>query len=195
MANIELRRARWLLVAATSLVGCTPSAKNDAATRHGERDVSTAMHTSDARRENSIDVELAPDATSAAEASSTPAEPIADRLKTAGLEVSETTQFLDALKSQMAERNRAAVCALASYPLAVHAKEGETKIADAATCQARYERIFNARVLDAVRKQNFDDLFANWRGVMIGDGELWFSGVCEDRECKRKAIKIISVNQ
>jgi hypothetical protein len=29
---------------------------------------------------------------------------------------------------------------------------------------------------------------------MCGDGELWFSGVCEDRDCKRKTIKIIAIN-
>jgi hypothetical protein len=58
------------------------------------------------------------------------------------------------------------------------------KIANEASCVQKYDRIFTAAVRDAVHQQRFDDLFANWQGVMIGtsalhDGHVdqWADGV------------------
>ena len=62
----------------------------------------------------------------------------------------------------------------------------------------RYHEVFNENVIRAVTSQEADALFANWRGVMLGNGQVWFSGVCaaEDRgrPCADKVIRVITVN-
>ena len=62
----------------------------------------------------------------------------------------------------------------------------------------RYREVFNENVIRAVKAQEPDTLFANWQGVMLGDGQIWFSGVCagkdRDTACADKTIKVITVN-
>ena len=50
------------------------------------------------------------------------------------------------------------------------------------------------KVLAAIKRQTYASLFANDRGVMIGDGEVWFSAVCRDAACKDAPIRIIAIN-
>ena len=42
---------------------------------------------------------------------------------------------------------------------------------------ASYDGIVTAKVKRALAEQSYAKLFANWQGVMVGDGELWFSAV------------------
>jgi hypothetical protein len=62
----------------------------------------------------------------------------------------------------------------------------------------RYREVFNENVSHAVQAQEANTLFANWQGVMLGDGQIWFSGVCAGKDratpCAVKAIKVITVN-
>jgi len=42
----------------------------------------------------------------------------------------------------------------------------------------QYSRsLFGEHLKDVVRKQSPNGLFKNWRGVMVGDGEIWFSDI------------------
>jgi hypothetical protein len=42
-----------------------------------------------------------------------------------------------------------------------------------------YDEIINAYVRDAVKKQNPDDLFKNWGGIMVGRGAIWFDRISD----------------
>jgi hypothetical protein len=40
-------------------------------------------------------------------------------------------------------------------------------------------------------------MFANWHGMMIGRGEVWFSALCDEggaESCKNRRIRIVSIN-
>jgi hypothetical protein len=193
MANIDGHSLAWLWILGASVVGCPQSKRGDAigadAPQHDG-----APHFKDAASNAASDDAAEPSADRAAQIPPAGNESIADRLKVAGLQVEEVTSFFSSLKSRAADGNRSGVCELAAYPLSVHSKKGEQKIPNLPACQAKYDQIFTSQVLAAIAKQSFEQLFANWRGVMIGDGELWFSGVCDDRQCLRKTIRIISVN-
>jgi hypothetical protein len=173
-----------------SIAGCPSSGKSDPR---------EALAQANSNAPSPIDAGLEP-VVDGAPASAGPSESrlsvgsIADRLQIAGLEVDETRQFLDTLKTRLAATDRAAVCELASYPLRVRSNQSEQKIADKAACRAAYDEIFNARVAGAVKTQVFDELFTNWQGVMIGNGEIWLSGVCVDSACSRKTIRLIAIN-
>jgi hypothetical protein len=116
---------------------------------------------------------------------------IRERLETAGLSVEETRPFFETLQSSVAAGDRAKVCTMMNYPLRVATMSD--KIANEASCLQKYDRIFTAPVRDAVHQQRFDDLFANWQGVMIGNGQIWFSGICHDKKCVHKTVKVISI--
>ena len=112
--------------------------------------------------------------------------------KIAGLKVPEVQQFLRDLKSGVAAKDSKVICAMVSYPLST-TTSGTLK--DMNECRARYARIFNQKVVEAIDRQRFETLFVNYQGVMIGRGEIWISGVCRDKKCERGYnLRIIRVN-
>lgn len=64
-----------------------------------------------------------------------------------------------------------------SYPIELHLKKGTLHLARKADLKKHASLIFDERLKSLVRNQSASSLFKNWQGVMIGDGELWFSEV------------------
>ena len=96
--------------------------------------------------------------------------------------------FFDALKKAVAEGDKAGVAAMVDYPFQVRIGGKSKKIRDAAHFVADYDKIFTPKVKQALAAQTYETLFANWQGVMIGDGEIWFSGVGDANVVKITAI-------
>jgi hypothetical protein len=97
--------------------------------------------------------------------------------------------FLGDLKKVVADNDKAAVAAMVDYPFQARINGKALKIRDAAHFVADYDKIITAKVKRAVANQSYATLFANWQGVSIGDGEVWFSGVGD-----RNAIRITAIN-
>jgi hypothetical protein len=55
-----------------------------------------------------------------------------------------------------------------------------------------YDKIIDAHVKSVVDAQNIDELWKNWRGIMIGSGEIWVGAACEQRGCQGKVAYFIS---
>lgn len=100
--------------------------------------------------------------------------------------------FFTDLKAAVEAGNKQAVAAMVSYPLTVKTGGKNVSLRSAQDLLARYDQVVTARVVAAVRKQTYEGLFARDTGVMIGDGELWFSGICSDNACQRRTVKIIA---
>jgi hypothetical protein len=67
-------------------------------------------------------------------------------------------------------------------------------IADEADLAARFDELFNEKVVNAVSGQKYETLFVNQDGIMFGDGELWIGGVCIDDACNDFFVNIIAIN-
>ncbi len=110
--------------------------------------------------------------------------------KIAGIKPAEGRAFLGELQRVTALTDRLAVCALVQYPL----RQPDGPIVDAAACQRRYAEIFTADVIATIKAQAFEQLFVNAQGAMLGDGQVWFAAVCQDRGCARTDLRVIAVN-
>ncbi|EXL10615.1 hypothetical protein BG36_01945 [Aquamicrobium defluvii] len=97
--------------------------------------------------------------------------------------------FFDTMKKSVAAGDKAAVAAMIEYPFQARIGGKSLKIRDAAHFIADYDQIITAKVKHALQTQTYETLFANWQGVMVGDGEIWFSGVGE-----ADVIKITAIN-
>lgn len=97
--------------------------------------------------------------------------------------------FFDALKKAVAADDKAAVAAMVDYPFQARINGKSVKLRDTAHFVADYDKIVTAKIKTAVAKQTYETLFANWQGVMIGDGEVWFSGVGV-----KNVVKITAIN-
>jgi hypothetical protein len=102
--------------------------------------------------------------------------------------------FLHQLQEAVAQRARARVAAMVSYPLRVRIGGHLMQVDTPRRFIAHYVDLMPRKIRDAIARQSYDTLFVNSQGVMIGNGELWFSGVCQDELCSGRAIKIIAIN-
>ncbi len=57
-----------------------------------------------------------------------------------------------------------------------------------------YALILTPRVRRAIERQHPDSLFHNDQGSMVGDGEVWISTLCTDRERKHCRTGVSAVN-
>lgn len=97
-------------------------------------------------------------------------------------------QFFDKLQKAVGTSDKQTVASMVDYPFRARISGKAVKINDAAHFVADYDRIITNKVKQAVAKQTYPTLFANWQGVSIGDGEVWFSGVGESNTIKITAI-------
>ncbi len=104
-------------------------------------------------------------------------------------------QVFKALQQGVASGDRAAVAMLVRYPVRVDTDGNTREIADAATFQREYDSIVTPPVARAITAQSFDTVFANWQGVMIGNGQVWLNGTCEDTACTRSDVKVVTIQQ
>jgi hypothetical protein len=119
-----------------------------------------------------------------------------------GLTDAEAAQFVLVLQEAVRADAPRAVAALIAFPLRVNGAKGPSRIPNADVFVRRYRTIFTDSVRTAVLAQTLAQVFRNWRGGMIGNGELWFAGVCANAHalgqpggaCPRSRVAVIAVN-
>jgi hypothetical protein len=102
--------------------------------------------------------------------------------------------FFDRLKKAVGAGDKAAVASMVDYPFQARINDKAVKIRDRKHFVADYDQIVTGKVKAALARQTYATLFANWQGVMIGDGEVWFNGVCGDDACKQQTVRITAIN-
>lgn len=116
-----------------------------------------------------------------------PGTKLADSLSSA--EAGKAEQFLAALKTAVAANDKASVASMVQFPVRAYTlNHGHRIFANAAAFTAQFDQIFNAEVRQALQAQVPACMFANYRGVMIGDGQIWF------REDGKGTYRIASFN-
>ena len=90
----------------------------------------------------------------------------------------------------MQSNNKKEISKLIFYPIVVDG----VKISNGEDFQEKFDVIFSDNIKSKIKNQKYADLFAKYSGVMLGDGEVWFTGICLDKGCKNVDVKIISLN-
>jgi len=106
----------------------------------------------------------------------------------------EVAGFLGALQAAIRSDKPAAVADLVVFPLRVDKPAQKGFVRTRGEFVRSYASIFTPEVRTAVLKQGPSELFRNWQGFMIGNGEVWFAGVCPEASCKTHRIGVITVN-
>jgi hypothetical protein len=97
--------------------------------------------------------------------------------------------FLATLVKSVKAGDKARIAGMVQYPLSVYTGRGHRLIRNGSEFVAAYGQLFTLGVQKAVLEQVPECLFANYQGVMIGHGEVWFE---EQRDGSMK-IKTINV--
>jgi hypothetical protein len=99
------------------------------------------------------------------------------------------TAFQEAVKAHDA----AAVAALVRYPITVRIGDSRRTIKSAKKFVAKYDSIMTPPIVAAVQDEPYGDMMVNAQGVMLGRGEVWISGVCRDKACKKADVRVITI--
>ncbi|RDE09527.1 hypothetical protein DVH29_06825 [Pelagibacterium lacus] len=83
--------------------------------------------------------------------------------------------FFTELQQAVTNDDADALAQMVAYPISVTIDGESVEIAGESEFVTDFDQIFTSDVKDAVTSQSYETLFANWQGVMIGDGEVWFS--------------------
>ena len=86
-------------------------------------------------------------------------------------------RFYEELQKDVARGDKSATAALFSYPMSIRfpPQKRLVKIASKAQFIKNYDRIFNSQAKKAIKETKTADLFCNYQGVMVGNGQLWFA--------------------
>lgn len=79
------------------------------------------------------------------------------------------------LQGLVAAGNKEAVADYILYPLHVYAQGVPTIYPSRDELLKNYDTVFTAKVKDAFAKQKVKETFVNYKGVMVGGGEIWFT--------------------
>lgn len=85
------------------------------------------------------------------------------------------------------------VAELVDYPIGVRVGGPQRIIRDAAEFVARYDTIITPEIALAVQDEPYDDLFVNYQGVRLGNGEIWINGVCRDNACRKSDPRVVTI--
>jgi uncharacterized membrane protein YeiB len=106
-----------------------------------------------------------------------------------GLESAQKLRsFLTTLQTAVASADKTKVASMISYPLLVIHGASRTKIKSKAELITKYDTIFDERIRQVIAQQSARCLFGNYQGVMIGNGEVWFT------EQPDGPMKIMTIN-
>lgn len=119
-----------------------------------------------------------------------------DRFAPSGISQDEAQAFLTRLQAAVQGNDARAIAAMTHYPLTVNGRPGPR---DAAHFTQAYNTLFTDKVRNAVLHARAEDLFASYRGLMIGSGQVWFAAICADSSAAnpctvQRTIAIIAVN-
>jgi hypothetical protein len=124
-----------------------------------------------------------------------PAAAADEHFAAAGISDAEASDFLRRLQSAVTVRNIPAIASVIQFPLMVNGKPGPGSRDE---FSQQFDAIFTTKVRAAILTQRVDTLFANWHGIMIGRGTVWFSALCDqggpENACPNRRILIVSVN-
>lgn len=99
----------------------------------------------------------------------------------------------DAIQKAVTDGDKAAFASWVSYPIDLTVADKPMTIKDAKHFEEHYDAILTQEIKDVITSQKWSALFANYQGVMFGNGQLWLSGICKDEKCAEFDVKIITI--
>jgi hypothetical protein len=109
----------------------------------------------------------------------------------AGTDAQRVATFLKQLQASVAIDNRLKVASLFDFPLKLRIDGEDVTIKNDSEFQARYTRIFDAPMKQAIAAAKVETLVANQQGVMFDNGRVWFRPLAEHKN----ALKIVAINE
>ncbi len=104
-------------------------------------------------------------------------------------------EFFYRMKNAILNSDSAKLAGMIEYPIRIRINKTNNKIRNRKEFLKYYRKIIDPSIIKAIEHQQYCNLFANSEGIMINNGEIWFTGICKDSDCKKIIVKIIAINK
>lgn len=121
-------------------------------------------------------------------------EEVYNRIESLHGNAGDLSEPLLSLVEAMGNSDAATIAGLAEYPLRVAANGESYEIQSADDFIENFDTLVTQDTRDAVAGQTYDQLFVNSDGVMLADGAVWMSNVCDNGDCSSSHWAVISIN-
>jgi hypothetical protein len=98
-------------------------------------------------------------------------------------------QFLGDLQHSVAVDDRAQVAEMVRFPISITVAGKPVTLRSKDQLLKYYNVAFDPKVKGFIAKQKVSELFCNWKGIMIGRGEIWINTAG-----KPPRLRIIAIN-
>lgn len=103
--------------------------------------------------------------------------------------------FFEQIKKAVLADDAESLSKIIVYPLVIRPNGQTIKLENEADVKKSSGLIFTAKLKSAVRGQSPDSLFKNWQGIMIGNGDIWYSQIGEaTTNGQRWTYRVIAIN-
>ena len=121
-------------------------------------------------------------------------EEVYNRIESLHGNAGDLSEPLLSLVEAMGNSDAATIAGLAEYPLRVAANGESYEIQNANDFIENFDTLVTQDTRNAVAGQTFGQLFVNSDGVMLADGAVWMSNVCDNGDCSSSHWAVISIN-
>lgn len=121
-------------------------------------------------------------------------EEVYNRIESLHGNAGDLNEPLLSLVEAMGNSDAATIAGLADYPLRVAANGESYEIQNADDFIENFDTLVTQDTRDAVAGQTYSQLFVNSDGVMLADGAVWMSNVCDNGDCSSSHWAVISIN-
>ncbi|CAN7355596.1 hypothetical protein LJR098_002958 [Rhizobium sp. LjRoot98] len=121
-------------------------------------------------------------------------EDVYNRIESLHGDAGDLNEPLLSLVEAMGNSDAATIAGLAEYPLRVAANGESYEIQNADDFIENFDALVTQDTRDAVAGQTYSQLFVNSDGVMLANGAVWMSNVCENSDCSSSHWAVISIN-
>jgi hypothetical protein len=111
-----------------------------------------------------------------------------------GADPKEARAFFLGIKTEARALDRSALVKRVAFPIRVDLKaRRNVKLRTPAQLLEHFDEVFTPKVLGAIHGQAYEALFVNYQGIMIGSGEVWFTGL-KGPSGNFDQLRIIAIN-
>lgn len=107
----------------------------------------------------------------------------------------EFRKVFDALKADVANPNASRLAKAMNFPLNVRTAGRKLTIKSSKAFIANYSAIMRPSIVKAIESATYGELFVNYQGAMIGQGEVWIGSRCVDKACSRSKVGVITIQE
>ncbi len=110
-------------------------------------------------------------------------------LSSAGTTAEAVGDFLKRLQQAVSLDQREVVSGLVEYPISAWVGDRSVKVRNRREFVSKYPKIFTRDLKQTIAAAKLENTWANWQGVMLDSGRVWFRPVGPE-----ESLRIVTIN-